>query len=105
MIKCFNGNTVSNKDITKAKKGLGEIIFSLCVMVQIQCMKDIEFKGDTEEVNYSESYFKFFYSIGIVMTCLTDSNFRTLDIYKELSKYITKPFVLISENTSDGYLH
>ncbi|GBN14454.1 hypothetical protein AVEN_170062-1 [Araneus ventricosus] len=104
-IRFGNGNTDRNQETSKAKRSKKDYILILRSEDYPVYLKDIETNQDFGETNYWESYFKSFDSIGIVMTCSPDSNFTTLDIYKELCRHITDPFVLISEKSSDGFLH
>ncbi|CAL1276599.1 unnamed protein product [Larinioides sclopetarius] len=97
--------TDKNQGTSKSKRCKQDYILILRNEDYPVYLKDIKAKQDFGEKNYWESHFKSFESIGIVMTCSLDSNFTTLDIYKELCRHITDPFVLISEKSSDGFLH
>lgn len=66
--------------------------------------KDIQY-NEYGKVPVLEDYFMSYNSIGVVIKCLPDESFNTYDMYLELCKNISDPFVIITERSENNVLH
>lgn len=105
-VKSGTGERGGTKGIPESTKSLRDkiLIFDKD-MPHPQYFKDYKKDKDWGDSNFWESYFQSYNSLGVVIKSLPDDNVTSYDVYNELCKHISDPFILISEKSSEGVLH
>lgn len=89
--------------------GTQEYVRDKCLIMEPDC-KPFEWglimnNHISQDFDELEGYFQNYNSLGIVIKCLPGDSYNIYDMYKQIIKYISDPFVLVCERSKANVLH